>query len=185
MTTGASEEIQAVDPATLAIPDTMREGDYIQTAGEDFTKVSQLRTGYIPVWDTKTGQLGYTTHYLRHTTARITHPDGTPMYTFRDPQIPQVIGQELPCPLNPASKDHHLVEGMNFPVCRKMKMPNQAAVNAHVSKSHKRAYAAMAEARSEKLQRETIESNRELVAGIVNAMGGGNNAPENKSGKLV
>ena len=58
MTTGASEEIQAVDPANLASPDTMREGDYIQTAGEDFTKVSQLRTGYIPVWDTKPGHIG-------------------------------------------------------------------------------------------------------------------------------
>ena len=161
------------------LPDSfLKVGEVISTSSElsmVTSHVSSLRyKGYLPYWDTKTGVYNECPHWFRWQVALMTHEDGTKMYTFTDPHIAPNYGQDLCCPLNPASPDYHRIDGLGFKLCKRVHIPHQDALEAHLQKSHKRAAAALRREREERirdedreLQRETLRSNQELLKAML------------------
>ena len=162
----------------------LKVGNVISTPSEESpaaSRVSSLRyKGYLPYWDTKTGVYNECPHWFRWQVAQMSHEDGTKMYTFTNPQIAPNYGQDLCCPLNPTSPDYHRIEGLGFKTCKRVHIPHQDALDAHVQKSHKRAYEALRRNSEERirdedreLQRETLRSNQALLKAIL-----GGSAPD-------
>jgi hypothetical protein len=161
------------------LPDRfLKVGEIISTPSESSmveSHVSSLRyKGYLPYWDTKTGVYNECPHWFRWQVALMTHEDGTKMYTFTNPHIAPNYGQDLCCPLNPASPEYHRIDGLGFKLCKRVHIPHQDALEAHVQKSHKRAAAALRRDREERirdedreLQRETLRSNQELLRAML------------------
>ena len=173
------EAVSGVGDTIAKLPDGfLKEGEVISTPSESSpakSHVSSLRyKGYLPYWDTKTGVYNECPHWFRWQVALMTHEDGTKMYTFTNPQIAPDYGQDLCCPLNPASPDYHRIDGLGFKLCKRVHIPHQDALEAHLQKSHKRASAALRRDREERirdedreLQRETLRSNQELLKAIL------------------
>jgi hypothetical protein len=161
------------------LPDSfLKEGEVISIPSEASPAefhVSSLRyKGYLPYWDTKTGGYNECPHWFRWQVAMMTHEDGTKMYTFTNPHIAPDYGQDLCCPLNPASPEYHRIEGLGFKLCKRVHIPHQDALEAHLQKSHKRAYTALRREREERirdedreLQRETLRSNQALLQAML------------------
>jgi hypothetical protein len=162
-----------------AAPETfMREGDVLNIPSEENpnpVRVSELGyKGYVKVWDTKTGTENLQPQWFLVQTMKLKHEDGTPMYTRTNPHIPPNYGQDLFCPLNPESKEYASIAGRGFKPCRKHHIPHRDAVDAHVRKSHRRAYEALERDRVDRmrdedreLQRETLRSNQALIQSVV------------------
>jgi len=176
----AWREAIAEEPEPVAeLPDSfLKVGEIISTPSESSpaaSRVTSLRyKGYLPYWDTKTGGYNECPHWFRWQVAQMTHEDGTKMYTFTNPHIAPDYGQDLCCPLNPASPEHHRIDGLGFKACRRVHLPHQDALEAHVQKSHKRAYTALRREREERirdedreLQRETLRSNQQLLKAML------------------
>ena len=175
----AWREAIAVEPAVVELPGSfLKEGKIISTPSESSpaaSRVTSLRyKGYLPYWDTKTGGYNECPHWFRWQVAQMTHEDGTKMYTFANPNIAPNYGQDLCCPLNPASPDYHRIDGLGFKLCKRVHIPHQDALEAHLQKSHKRAYTALRREREERirdedreLQRETLRSNQALLRAMI------------------
>ena len=176
----AWREAIAEEPEPVAeLPDSfLKVGEIISTPSESSpaaSRVTSLRyKGYLPYWDTKTGGYNECPHWFRWQVAQMTHEDGTKMYTFTNPHIAPDYGQDLCCPLNPASPDYHRIDGLGFKLCKRVHIPHQDALEAHLQKSHKRAYTALRREREERirdedreLQRETLRSNQELLKAML------------------
>ena len=176
----AWREAIAEEPETVAkLPDGfLKEGEVISTPSESSPSASRVTSlrykGYLPYWNTHTGGYNECPHWFRWQVAQMTHEDGTKMYTFADPHIAPNYGQDLCCPLNPASPDYHRIEGLGFKVCKKAHIPHQDALEAHVQKSHKRASTALRRESENRirdedreLQRETLRSNQELLRAMI------------------
>ena len=166
------DAISRVSEGEQIAPSAMKEGEVLSSSSDEFpTKVSSLRhKGYVPYWDTRTGGYNECPQYMRWQIGEIKRPDGSTMYTFVDPKIPPDHGLDLYCPLNSNSPEHDKVKNMGFNECPRKHVPNHNALDLHVQKSHKRAFAALAQLRTESireedraLQRETLESNKQLI----------------------
>ena len=180
----AWREAIATEPEPAAeLPDSfLKVGEIISTPSESSpaaSRVTSLRyKGYLPYWNTKTGDYNECPHWFRWQVAQMTHEDGTKMYTFANPHIAPNYGQDLFCPLNPASPDYHRIEGLGFKECRRAHVPHQDALEAHVQKSHKRAHAALLRERDDRvkeedrdLQRQILVSNQQLIQGFAEQRG--------------
>jgi len=130
----------------------LKVGEIISTPSESSpaaSRVTSLRyKGYLSYWDTKTGGYNECPHWFRWQVAQMT--------------------------LNPASPDYHRIDGLGFKLCKRVHIPHQDALEAHLQKSHKRAAAALRRDREERirdedreLQRETLRSNQELLKAIL------------------
>jgi len=173
------EAIAEEPEPVVELPDKfLKVGEIINTPSESSpsaSRVSSLRyKGYLSYWDTKTGNYNECPHWFRWQVAMMTHEDGTKMYTFTDPHIAPNYGQDLCCPLNPASPDYHRIDGLGFKLCKRVHIPHQDALEAHLQKSHKRAAAALRREREERirdedreLQRETLRSNQALLQAML------------------
>lgn len=171
-----------------------QEGGVLPTSflheGEDITRPSQelpvgLRVtdlnfkGYRKVWDTKTGAMSLQPRWLLWQTARKHHDDGTPMFTLKDPKIPQDHGEDLFCPLNPKAPESERFSGMGFKPCKKQHIPHEAGRMSHVQHSHKRAWEAMKQRREDNLRQEdralqlrVIEAQEKVANAMLTNMGG-------------
>ena len=158
-------------------PDYMRVGEEIIRPGAgdpSGMKVSDLRfKGYVRVWDTKTGIASLQPWYLMWQTMRKTHPDGSPFFTRTDPHIVPNHGADLFCPLNPAASEYEGLKGMGFKPCGKRHIPHLDGQDAHVRKSHKRAFVVIERLRQEKirgedraLQLEALRTNQSVLAAL-------------------
>ena len=166
------EAIKRVSEGAPSTPTAMQEEQMISTGADEFpTKVSSLRhKGYVPYWDTRTGGYNEGPQYLKWQIGEIKRPDGSTMYTFVDPKTPPDYGLDLYCPLNADSPDYYKVKNMGFNECPRKHVPNHNALDLHVQKSHKRAFAALAQLRTESmreedrdLQRQVLQSNQKLI----------------------
>jgi hypothetical protein len=172
-TNDASWEQAIADQAEKEVPlSGLQEGEMLSNSSDEFaTRVSSLRyQGYVPYWDSRTGGYNECPQYMRWQITQITHPDGVQKYTFTNPHIKPDYGLDLFCPLNPLAPEYYIVSEMGFLPCRKMHMPHQDAVNAHLQKSHKRAYEALARSREDTergedrdLQKQMLQSNQDLI----------------------
>jgi hypothetical protein len=147
-----------------------KEGDVINRPNEgapSAMRISDLKfKGYKEVWDTRTGVKSLQPWWLMWQTMRKRRPDGSMVFTEIDPKIPQDNGEDLFCPLNPnAPVDVRFAEakGMGFKECIKKHIPNMAALMAHLNSSHKRAAAAINQAREEQDRQETMDLQREGI----------------------
>ena len=156
----------------------LKEGDVVGFPTPDNPlgeKITSLRyKGYIPYWDTKTGESNLSPHWFRWRVESMVRDDGSPMYTFVDPKIDIDYGQNLMCPLNPGSPDHYKVEGKGFRSCSKTGIPTRESVDRHVRSSHKRAWAAMETDDRERirledrdLQLKILQSNQDLAQAML------------------
>jgi hypothetical protein len=166
------EAIKRVSEGAPSTPTAMQEEQMISTGADEFpTKVSSLRhKGYVPYWDTRTGGYNEGPQYLKWQIGEIKRPDGSTMYTFVDPKMPPDYGLDLYCPLNSQSPEYDKVKNMGFNECPRKHVPNHNALDLHVQKSHKRAFAALAQLRTESmreedrdLQRQVLQSNQQLI----------------------
>ena len=164
---------QAIAEQTEEAPSKgLQEGEILSTNSDEFaTRVSSLRyKGYLPYWDSKTGDYNEGPQYMRWQISQFTHADGSQKYTFTDPHITPDHGLNLFCPLNPDAPEYHTIKAMGFAPCRKRHIPHHDAVDAHLQKSHKRAYAALERSRAtaardedRALQMEMLRSNQSLI----------------------
>ena len=150
----------------------MQEGEILSSGSDEFTtRLRSLRhKGYVPYWNTKSGDYNECPKYLQWQIGDIKNPDGSAMYTFTNPNIMPDYGMDLFCPLNPDSPEYYIVEVMGFPPCPKQHIPHEDGVNAHLQKSHKRAYEALARSREDTerdedrdLQKQMLQSNQDLI----------------------
>jgi hypothetical protein len=174
-----NEAISEKPDSVAELPESfLKVGEIISTPSESSpaaSRVTSLRyKGYLPYWNTHTGGYNECPHWFRWQVAMMAHEDGTKMYTFTDPHIAPDYGQDLCCPLNPASPDYHRIAGLGFKLCKRMHIPHQDALEDHLQKTHKRAGAALRRDREERirdedreLQRETLRSNQELLKAIL------------------
>ena len=177
------EAIAKEPEPTTDVPDSfLKVGEIVGTPSESSpaaSRVTSLRyKGYLPYWNTKTGGYNECPHWFQWQVAQMTHEDGTKMYTFTNPHIAPNYGQDLFCPLNPASPDYHRIEGLGFKECRRAHVPHLDALEAHVQKSHKRAHAALLRERDDRvkeedrdLQRQILVSNQQLIQGFAEQRG--------------
>lgn len=159
-------------------PGYMQEGDSGQDEAGNYTVEELAFKGYVKVWDNRTGVMSYQPQWLLWQTFQLKRPDGSYIFTDKDPQIPQDYGMDLVCMLHPESPDYPMLKEMGFKPCYKKHTPTRAALDAHMKYTHKRAYAAMKERMDEKrrqedraLQLEVLRSNQEFIkamqAGLV------------------
>ena len=160
----------------------LKEGDVVARPTADNPigdRVTGLRyKGYLEYWDTKTGDSNLSPHWFRRRVEALTHEDGSPKYTFTDPQIPIDYGENLLCPLNPESPDHYKVVGKGLRSCVKGGIPNRDAMERHVRSSHKRAWTAMETDEKERirledrdLQLQILKSNQDLARAMLQQNG--------------
>ena len=169
------EAVGRVSEGEQTAPAAMQEGEMLSSAADEFpTKVSSLRhKGYVPYWDTRTGGYNECPQYMRWQIGEIKRPDGSTMYTFVDPKITPDYGLDLYCPLNPKSPEYDKVRNMGFNECPRKHVPNHNALDLHVQKSHKRAFAALAQLRTDAirdedrdLQRQMLQTNQQLIQSL-------------------
>ena len=150
----------------------MQEGEILSSGSDEFTtRLRSLRhKGYVPYWNAKTGDYNECPKYLQWQIGDIKNSDGSTMYTFSNPNITPDYGMDLFCPLNPDSPVYYIVEAMGFPPCPKKHIPHEDGVNAHLQKSHKRAYEALNRDREQSersedrdLQKQMLQSNQDLI----------------------
>jgi hypothetical protein len=150
----------------------MQEGEILSSGSDEFTtRLRSLRhKGYVPYWNAKTGGYNECPKYLQWQIGDIKNSDGSAMYTFTNPNITPDYGMDLFCPLNPDSPEYYIVEVMGFPPCPKKHIPHEDGVNAHLQKSHKRAYEALTRSREDterdedrELQKQMLQSNQDLI----------------------
>ena len=152
-------------------PGYMQEGDTGHDEVGNYTVEELAFKGYVKVWDNRTGGMSYQPRWLLWQTFQLKRPeDGSFIFTDQDPHIPQNYGLDLVCLLHPESPDYPMLKSMGFKPCMKHHTPTKTALDAHMQKSHKRAYAAMKEHMTEKrreedreLQMAAIRSNQELI----------------------
>jgi len=184
MTTTRDKEAQplaafAYREGEEVIPDGyMKEGDTGQDATGNYTVEELAFKGYVKVWDNRTGVMSYQPKWLLWQTFQLKRPeDGSFIFTDRDPGIPQNYGLDLVCLLHPESPDYSMLKDMGFKPCYKKHTPTRSALDMHMQKTHKRAYAAMKDHMEQKrrdedreLQMETIRSNQELIRAMAGSV---------------
>ena len=150
----------------------MKEGEILSNRSDEFTTrlLSLRHKGYVPYWNAKTGDYNECPKYLQWQIGDIKNPNGSTMYTFSNPNITPDYGMDLFCPLNPSSPEYFIVEAMGFPPCPKKHIPHEDGVNAHLQKSHKRAFEALSRDREQsereedrELQKQMLQSNQNLI----------------------
>lgn len=149
-------------------------------SGEPNMTVEDLAfKGYVRLWDNRTGREILQPRWILWQTAQIKRPDGSFMFTDRDPGIQPHYGLDLVCLLHPDSPDYELLKDRGFNPCYKKHTPTKVALNDHMRLSHKRAYAAMKEVMDERrreedrtLQQDAIKSNQELIRAMAEQVGG-------------
>ena len=151
-------------------PGYMQQGDKGQDETGNYTVEALAFKGYAKVWDNRTGVMSYQPKWLLWQTFTLKRPDGSFIFTDKDPGIAQDYGLDLVCLLHPDSPDRELLAGLGFKPCLKKHTPTKSALDAHMAKSHKRAYAAMKDRMTEReraedraLQLEVIRSNQDLI----------------------
>ena len=122
--------------------------------------------------------MSYQPRWLLWQTFQLKREDGSFIFTDKDPKIPQNYGLDLVCLLHPDSPDYPMLKAMGFKPCLKHHTPTRAALDAHMQKSHKRAYAAMQDymtkkerAEDRELQLAAIRSNQELIRAMAGNVG--------------
>ena len=156
-------------------PGYMQQGDKGQDEqGNNWTLEDLAFKGYVKVWDNRTGVMSYQPKWLLWQTFILKRPDGSFIFTDKDPGIKQDYGLDLVCLLHPDSPDGEILKGLGFKPCFKKHTPTRSALDAHMRNSHKRAYAAMQErmtkqerAEDRALQLEVIKSNNNLIKAMV------------------
>ena len=156
-------------------PGYMKEGDKGQDDTGNYTVEELAFKGYAKVWDNRTGAMSYQPRWLLWQTFQLKRPeDGSFIFTDKDPGIPQNYGLDLVCLLHPDSPDYEMLKGMGFKPCMKHHTPTKTALDAHMQKTHKRAYVAIQDYMTEKrreedreLQLETIKSNQQLIKALM------------------
>lgn len=153
----------------------LQEGEVLSRGGSAEEpvpmRVSSLRyKGYVQVWDTQTGAESLQPWWLLWQTMRKRREDGSLVFTRVNPNISPDYGDDLFCPLNPNAPAEQRFVGRGFRPCRKRHIPHWDALQSHIQKSHKRAWAAMERERQDRerredrdLQRQAIESQREFM----------------------
>lgn len=134
-----------------------KEGDIISPSGDSpvAMRISQLQfKGYVEVWDTQTGVMSLQPQWLLWQTMRKTRPDGSLVFTLTNPHIAPNHGEDLFCPLNPASPEYKVLQRMGFRSCRKRHIPHQDARMRHTRKSHARAYDVLEQVRVDRIREE-------------------------------
>lgn len=151
-------------------PGYMQPGDKGADDVGNYTVEDMAFKGYVKVWDNRTGVMSYQPRWLLWQTFQLKRPDGSYIFTDKDPQISQNYGLDLVCLLHPDSPDFLMLQSMGFKPCLKKHTPTRIALDRHMVKKHKLAYEAMKEQLSEKrreedraLQMEAIRSNQELI----------------------
>ena len=155
----------------------MKEGDKGQDDTGNYTIEDLAYKGYVKVWDNRTGVMSYQPRWLLWQTVQLKRPDGSVIFTDKDPGIAQNYGLDLVCLLHPDSPDFPQLKAMGFRPCYKKHTPTKVALDDHMKHSHKRAYAAMASFMDEQrrmedraLQMEAIRSNQELIRAMAGNM---------------
>jgi hypothetical protein len=153
--------------STEVLPDGYtRVGDDVAqgTEGIEQATIQNLEyKGYVQIWDTKTGVISLQPKYMLWQTLRLRHEDGSLQYTPTNPMITPDYGQDLFCPMNPKSAEYYQIADMGFKPCRKQHIPNQDAVQTHVTLKHKRGAAALQRARDNRIRDEDREMQRESI----------------------
>lgn len=168
--------------------DYVHQGEVINRPSEEAPapmKVSDLAfKGYVPVWDTVTGVESLQPKYLLWQTMEKRREDGSKVFTLTNPHIPPRYGDDLKCVLHPESPLYSKLMGMGFQSCIKRHIPNQAALNAHLSKSHKATWAYLEQDRLDRireedrqLQRDAIAANQRMLEAMTQAAVRGVSAP--------
>lgn len=168
VTKTSDAEWNAAINAEGVTPDgAMAEGEILNKPSDqnpNAVRVSSLKfKGYVEIWNTKTGVRLLTPQFFLWQIAKMTHEDGKAMYTRTDPHIPLDHGQNLFCPLNPDSPDYGILKGRGYKPCRKQHIPNQVAVDIHVSHTHKRAFVSLKEERERSERAEDRGIYKELL----------------------
>ena len=180
MTTPAEREAQPLAAFAMRSgedtlpPGYMKQGDTIpDDAGNTVTVTDLAFKGYVKVWDNRTGVMSYQPRWLLWQTFQLKRSDGSFIFTDKDPHIPQNYGLDLVCLLHPDSPDFPMLSAMGFKPCLKHHTPTRAALDDHMKKTHKRAYAAMEKhlttsRRDEDraLQMEAIKTNQQVLAAL-------------------
>lgn len=180
MTTQAEREAQPIaafamrSGEDITPPGYLKEGDQGQDEAGNYTITELAFKGYVKVWDNRTGVMSYQPRWLLWQTFQMKRPDGSFMFTDKDPGIPQNYGLDLVCQLNPESPDFPRLQAMGFKPCLKKHTPTKIALDRHMQKKHKDAYAALEVHRTKTereedraLQLEAIRSNQELMRAMM------------------
>ena len=151
-------------------PGYVKQGDTLEGG---VTIADLAFKGYVKVWDNRTGVMSLQPRWLLWQTATLKRPDGSYIFTDRDPHIPLDYGQDLVCLLHPASPDSARLLSMGFKPCLKIHTPNKAVLDRHMVKKHKVAYLALEKfttakekAEDRELQRQAIASNQEMIRAL-------------------
>ena len=130
----------------------IRPGQQLHATGEEVgAEVVDIRyQGLLFMWNTKTGVRSRCLPYMRDMKLRERFPDGSPVWTFSDPQIPQRRGTLL-CYLHPDRPEAAPYHAMGYTVCHKQGIPSVDALERHMKK-HSGAWAA--------IQRDRVEAQR-------------------------
>jgi len=189
------EDLLQKDITPVLPDDYMDERDMINIPSEEnpaLQKVSDLAfRGYVEVWDRVTGALSLQPEYLLWQTM-VKKRDGIQVFTRNNPNIPPVYGDDLKCVLHVSSPQYEKLMGMGFKECRKSHIPNRAALNSHISHSHKATWAYLEQDRIDqrrdedlRLAAEDRELNRQMIREMQQAALRGVAAPDAPWGRDV
>ena len=170
-------ELMNQDPPEVLPEGYLQEEEILNRPSEDIPapmKVSSLAyKGYVRVWDTRTGVESLQPHWLMWQCLTKVREDGSQVFTRTNPNIAPLRGDDLKCVLHRESPDFAKLMQMGFKECIKGHIPNQSALNAHVSKSHKGTWAYLQQDKIDRireedrqLQRDTLASNQQILAAM-------------------
>src|SRR3990167_7532849 len=96
-------------------PGYLKQGDTVEWETGSVTITDLAFKGYVRVWDNRTGVESLQPKWLLWQTFQLKRPDGSYIFTDKDPQIPQNYGLDLVCLLHPDSPDYPMLQSMGFP----------------------------------------------------------------------
>lgn len=98
------------------------------------------------IYDTRTGERSRTNANMLPTQLSKQRPDGSQVFTLRDPGITPKRGT-LKCLLHPEGPNRATYDQWGLGVCRKASLPSRQDVKTHMQNRHKREWATIEEER--------------------------------------
>ena len=197
MTTNAQQTAEAiadqVEATTLTsnVSPGMQVGESLPSTNIEITgEVTDIRhKNLVSMWNRETGTHSYALPYMVPDLAKQrlkTGPySGQSAFVFRYDDIPlsireRPVGVKMPCFLNPSHPLSAKWYAMGYTSCEKVNIPSQAALESHMSHTHKKAWATIQKDDFDRLRdedREFARANTIALQALVEKLSQGQTVP--------
>jgi len=150
------EEMMAAETA----PEPGTQDKVIQKGDDESPRMTikwLSSAGYVWVWDNRTGECSKINRNMLETQLKKRRPDGSRIFTTRDPGIPVKRGN-LKCMLHAKDPSREYYDLLGLPVCRKENITSPYQVRRHMEKRHPQEWATI----KEEITRKEKEDERKL-----------------------